>query len=43
LSSSNCPALPVLDPISGELIGLLTTENVGETLMVRAALMKLRA
>jgi stage IV sporulation protein FB len=43
LSSSDCPALPVLDPISGELIGLLTTENVGETLMVRAALMKLRA
>ena len=43
LNASDCPALPVLDPISGELIGLLTTENVGETLMVRAALMKLRA
>ncbi len=43
LNASDCPALPVLDPISGALIGLLTTENVGETLMVRAALMKLRA
>lgn len=43
LNSSDSPALPVLDPSSGELVGLLTTENVGESLMVRAALMKLRA
>ncbi len=43
LSASDCTALPVLDPIDGKLVGLLTTENVGETLMVRAALMKLRA
>ena len=43
LSASDCPAIPVLDPIDGKLVGLLTTENVGETLMVRAALMKLRA
>ena len=42
LNSSDSPALPVLDPSSGELVGLLTTENVGESLMVRAALMKLR-
>jgi Zn-dependent protease/CBS domain-containing protein len=43
LNASDCTALPVLDPSSGELVGLLTTENVGEALMVRAALMKLRA
>ena len=43
LTGSDCPALPVLDPIDGKLIGLLTTENVGEALMVRAALTKLRA
>ncbi|WP_395737500.1 site-2 protease family protein [Prosthecobacter sp.] len=43
LNASDCPAIPVLDPISGRLVGLLTAENVGETLMVRAALMKLRA
>ena len=42
LNASECPALPVIDPLSGELIGLLTAENVGETLMVRAALMKTR-
>jgi Zn-dependent protease/CBS domain-containing protein len=42
LNASDCPAIPVLDPISGKLVGLLTAENVGETLMVRAALMKLR-
>lgn len=33
-----CPAVPVIDPISGRLVGLLTGENVGEVLMVRAAL-----
>lgn len=43
LNASECPAIPVLDPTSGGLIGLLTAENVGETLMVRAALMKLRS
>ena len=42
LGASHCPALPVLDPLSGELIGLLTAENIGETLLVRAALMKTR-
>jgi len=43
LSAGDCPAIPVLDPIDGKLIGLLTTENIGEALMVRAALMKLRS
>ncbi len=42
LNASECPAIPVLDPISGGLVGLLTAENVGETLMVRAALTRLR-
>jgi stage IV sporulation protein FB len=42
LGAINCPALPVLDPLSGELVGLLTAENIGETLMVRAALLKTR-
>lgn len=43
LSASECPALPVTDPLSGDLLGLLTAENAGELLMVRAALMKLRS
>ncbi len=43
LSASDCPALPVIDPLTAELVGLLTAENIGETLMVRAALMKARA
>ncbi len=38
LQISGQTALPVMDPITGSLVGLLTTENVGETLMVRAAL-----
>ena len=38
LDGSSCPALPVIDPITGHLIGLLTSENVGELLMVRTAL-----
>ncbi len=42
LQSNACPAVPVLDPVSGRLVGLLTSENVGETLLVRAALRKAR-
>jgi stage IV sporulation protein FB len=38
LRSSASPALPVLDPLSGKLLGLLTLENIGEMMMVRAAL-----
>ncbi|WP_133793342.1 site-2 protease family protein [Prosthecobacter fusiformis] len=38
LRASNCPAIPVVDPVTGRLVGLLTAENVGEVLMVRAAL-----
>ncbi len=38
LRATTCPAMPVVDPVSGKLIGLLTAENVGEVLMVRAAL-----
>ena len=38
LRAAACPALPVLDPLSGTLIGLLTTDNVSEMIMVRAAL-----
>jgi len=38
LRAAPCPALPVIDPESEQLIGLLTTENIGEMLMVRAAL-----
>ena len=29
---------PVLDPMTGNLVGLLTTENVAEMIMVRVAL-----
>jgi len=42
LNASACPALPVIDSLSGALVGLLTAENIGEALMVRAALMKMR-
>jgi Zn-dependent protease len=38
LHQTACPALPVLDPASRVLVGLLTTENIGEMLMVRSAL-----
>lgn len=38
LRVSPMPVLPVLDPLSKRLIGLLTLENIGEMLMVRAAL-----
>ena len=40
LRSGECSALPVMDPVTGRLIGLLTAENIGETLLVRAALRK---
>jgi Zn-dependent protease/CBS domain-containing protein len=39
LRASPLPALPVMDS-KGGLAGLLTTENVGEMLMVRAALLQ---
>lgn len=38
LSASRCPALAVMDPVLDRLVGLLTAENVGEALLVRAAL-----
>jgi stage IV sporulation protein FB len=38
LRSGPCPALPVMDPVTGKLVGLLTAENIGEALLVRAAL-----
>lgn len=38
LNASLCPALPVLDPQTGRLVGLLTAENIGEALMIKAAL-----
>lgn len=38
LDASSCPALPVLDPLTGQITGLLTAENIGELLMVRSAL-----
>lgn len=41
LQATNCPALPVMDSL-GRLIGLLTAENVGEALMVRAAMQQAR-
>jgi stage IV sporulation protein FB len=40
LRASSCPVLPVLDPLTGTLVGLLTGENVAEMIMVRAALTK---
>lgn len=42
LNGSDCPALPVTDPANGKLVGLLTAENIGEALMVKAALLKAR-
>lgn len=38
LRATPCPMLPVFDPSTGRLVGLLTAENVAEVLMVRAAL-----
>ncbi len=40
LSSSPCPALPVLDAATGRLIGLITAENIAEALLVRSALQR---
>lgn len=40
LRLSGSPALPVLDPTTKHLIGLLTAENIGEMIMVRAAMAK---
>lgn len=38
LRESGHPVLPVMDPVSGILCGLLSKENIGEMLMVRHAL-----
>lgn len=38
LRNSSFPALPVINPMTGRLVGLLTGENIGEVMMVRAAL-----
>lgn len=38
LNASDCPALPVMDPVHDTLVGLLTAENVGETIMIRSVL-----
>lgn len=40
LRSGPCSALPVMDPVSGKLVGMLTAENIGEALLVRAAMRK---
>ena len=40
LRSGDCPALPVMDPVTGKVVGLITAENIGESLLVRAALRK---
>jgi len=40
LRNDGCSALPVMDRITGRLVGLITAENIGETLLVRAALRK---
>jgi stage IV sporulation protein FB len=42
LRNASCPALPVISPINGRLVGLLTGENIGEVMMVRAALQAAR-
>jgi len=38
LNATPCPVVPVLDPLTDHFIGFLTSENVGELLMVRLAL-----
>ncbi len=40
LRSGPCSALPVMDPVSGRLVGMITAENIGEALLVRAAMRK---
>lgn len=40
LRASRSALLPVFDPLSDRLIGLLTTENIAEMLMIRAALQR---
>lgn len=40
LRASSCSALPVMDPYTGKVVGMLSTENIGETLLIRAALKK---
>jgi stage IV sporulation protein FB len=37
MQENACPALPVIDG-SGRLVGLVTTENIGELMMVRSIL-----
>jgi stage IV sporulation protein FB len=38
LQRDECPAWPVVEKGEGKLVGLLTAENLGEYLMIRAAL-----
>lgn len=38
LKLSGCPALPVIDPVTEDMVGLINAENITETLVVRAAL-----
>jgi hypothetical protein len=38
LKLSGCHALPVIDPVTDTIIGLLNAENIAEALIVRAAL-----
>ena len=38
LRNSATSALPVMDPLTGKVVGMLSTENIGETLLIRAAL-----
>ena len=42
LRGSANPMLPVIDTTSGKLVGLLTSENIGEVLMIRDALRQIR-
>ncbi|MEX2526146.1 MAG: site-2 protease family protein [Gemmatimonadota bacterium] len=39
MRESGCPAVPVVDSM-GRLVGLITTENVGELMMIRSALVR---
>jgi stage IV sporulation protein FB len=38
LGASDCPALPVIDAATGRIVGLLTAENAGELMLIKAAL-----